>query len=157
MEKSHIRFASTLLLCWGLAVGSLFAQPSKGRLQEIPPVFVIGEFEQEYEALMGNYSKSLLDVCGNDMSLAFDLWIGLIEEMEAYSKQTGFELNGIKAWFHVFFEKDGARAIIVARVVPIVRTFITAIAGVAQMDFRKYAIYSTIGGVLWAGIITLAG
>ncbi|MBK6619745.1 MAG: hypothetical protein IPH04_20530 [Saprospirales bacterium] len=107
MEKSHIRFASTLLLCWGLAVGSLFAQPSKGRLQEIPPVFVIGEFEQEYEALMGNYSKSLLDVCGNDMSLAFDLWIGLIEEMEAYSKQTGFELNGIKAWFHVFFEKDG--------------------------------------------------
>ena len=58
---------------------------------------------------------------------------------------------------HVFFEKYGARAIILARFVPIVRTFITAIAGVAQMDFRKYAIYSTIGGVLWAGIITLAG
>ena len=58
---------------------------------------------------------------------------------------------------HAFFEKYGARAIILARFVPIVRTFITAIAGVAKMDFRKYAIYSTIGGVLWAGIITLAG
>ena len=58
---------------------------------------------------------------------------------------------------HAFFEKYGARAIILARFVPIVRTFITAIAGVAKMDFRKYALYSTIGGVLWAAGITLAG
>ena len=58
---------------------------------------------------------------------------------------------------HEFFEKYGARAIILARFVPIVRTFITAIAGVGKMDFRKYAIYSTVGGVLWAGVITLAG
>lgn len=58
---------------------------------------------------------------------------------------------------HEFFEKYGARAIILARFVPIVRTFITAIAGVAKMDFRKYALYSTIGGILWAAGITLAG
>ena len=58
---------------------------------------------------------------------------------------------------HAFFEKYGARAIILARFVPIVRTFITAIAGVAKMDFRKYALYSTIGGVLWAAGITLPG
>ena len=58
---------------------------------------------------------------------------------------------------HAFFEKYGARAIILARFVAIVRTFITAIAGVAKMDFRKYALYSTIGGVLWAAGITLAG
>lgn len=58
---------------------------------------------------------------------------------------------------HAFFEKYGARAIILARFVPIVRTFITAIAGVAKMDFRKYALYSTIGGIAWAAGITLAG
>lgn len=58
---------------------------------------------------------------------------------------------------HQFFEKYGARAIILARFVPIVRTFITAIAGVAQMDFRKYALYSTIGGIIWAAGVTLAG
>jgi len=58
---------------------------------------------------------------------------------------------------HAFFEKYGARAIILARFVPIVRTFITAIAGAAKMDFRKYALYSTIGGVIWAAGITLAG
>ena len=58
---------------------------------------------------------------------------------------------------HAFFEKYGGRAIIMARFVPIVRTFITAIAGVGKMDFRKYLIFSFIGAVLWAGLVTLAG
>lgn len=58
---------------------------------------------------------------------------------------------------HDFFEKYGARAIILARFVPIVRTFITAVAGIAGMDFRKYFIFSAIGGTLWAGGLTIAG
>lgn len=58
---------------------------------------------------------------------------------------------------HEFFEKYGARAIILARFVPIVRTFITAIAGVGQMDARKFLGYSAIGGVLWASGMTLLG
>ncbi len=58
---------------------------------------------------------------------------------------------------HMFFEKYGARAIILARFVPIVRTFITATAGIAGMDFRKFATYSAIGGVLWGAGITLLG
>ncbi|MFZ1362197.1 MAG: VTT domain-containing protein [Candidatus Nanopelagicales bacterium] len=58
---------------------------------------------------------------------------------------------------HEFFEKWGARAIILARFVPIVRTFITAIAGVGRMDFRKYALYSGIGALLWAVCITILG
>ena len=58
---------------------------------------------------------------------------------------------------HAFFEKYGARAIILARFVPIVRTFITAVAGIGRMNFRQYFIYSSIGAVLWAGLITLAG
>lgn len=58
---------------------------------------------------------------------------------------------------HAFFEKYGARAIILARFVPIVRTFITAVAGIGRMNFRQYFIYSSIGAFLWAGLITLAG
>jgi membrane-associated protein len=58
---------------------------------------------------------------------------------------------------HEFFEKYGPRAVILARFVPIVRTFITAIAGVAAMNYRKFVIYSAIGGVLWAAGVTLAG
>lgn len=58
---------------------------------------------------------------------------------------------------HAFFEKYGARAIVMARFVPIVRTFITAIAGVGRMNFRRYVVFSFIGAVLWAGLVTLAG
>lgn len=58
---------------------------------------------------------------------------------------------------HQFFNRYGNRAIVQARFVPIVRTFITAVAGVGKMDFRNFAIYSAIGAVLWAAGITLLG
>ena len=58
---------------------------------------------------------------------------------------------------HHFFNRYGARAIIMARFVPIVRTFITAVAGIGRMDFRRFLVFSTIGGVLWAAGVTLAG
>ncbi len=58
---------------------------------------------------------------------------------------------------HSFFERYGARAIVMARFIPIVRTFITATAGIGRMDFRKYLTYSAIGGVVWAGLVTIAG
>jgi membrane-associated protein len=56
-----------------------------------------------------------------------------------------------------FFEKYGARAIVMARFVPIVRTFITAMAGVGRMDPKKYFTYSFIGGVAWATGLTILG
>lgn len=56
-----------------------------------------------------------------------------------------------------FFEKYGARAIVMARFVPIVRTFITATAGMGRMDFRRFMIFSAVGAVLWAGGVTILG
>jgi membrane-associated protein len=56
-----------------------------------------------------------------------------------------------------FFEKYGPRAIVLARFVPIVRTFITVTAGVGRMDRRKYLIYSAVGAVLWATGVTILG
>lgn len=58
---------------------------------------------------------------------------------------------------HEFFEKYGATAVILARFVPIVRTFITAVAGVGQMDQRKFFTYSAIGALLWAAGMTVLG
>ncbi len=58
---------------------------------------------------------------------------------------------------HAFFDKYGARAIVVARFVPIVRTFITALAGVARMDYRTFVTFSAIGGLIWAGGVLLLG
>jgi membrane-associated protein len=58
---------------------------------------------------------------------------------------------------HAFFERYGNRALILARFVPIVRTFVTLVAGVGRMDFRKFIVYTAIGGVLWACGVTVLG
>ena len=58
---------------------------------------------------------------------------------------------------HAFFEKHGNKAIVLARFVPVVRTFITAVAGVSKMDRRKFFTYSFIGALLWATGVTLLG
>jgi membrane-associated protein len=56
-----------------------------------------------------------------------------------------------------FFDKYGNRAIVLGRFVPVVRTFITVMAGVGQMEPRRYLTYSLIGGVAWAAGVTLLG
>ncbi len=58
---------------------------------------------------------------------------------------------------HVFFEKHGNTAIVLARFVPVVRTFITAVAGVSKMERRQFFTYSFIGALLWATGVTLLG
>lgn len=56
-----------------------------------------------------------------------------------------------------FFERYGNRAIVFARFVPIIRTVITALAGVGHMQFTRYAKYTAIGGVLWGTGVALTG
>ena len=58
---------------------------------------------------------------------------------------------------HAFFDKYGNRAVLLARFVPIVRTFITAMAGVGTMRFRPFIVFSAIGAVIWAAGVTLLG
>ena len=56
-----------------------------------------------------------------------------------------------------FFERFGGLAVIVARFVPIVRTFAPVAAGVGKMDARKYSLYNAIGAVIWGAGLTYAG
>jgi len=56
-----------------------------------------------------------------------------------------------------FFDKYGNRAIVLGRFVPVVRTFITMMAGVGRMEPKRYLTYSLIGGVAWAAGVTLLG
>lgn len=58
---------------------------------------------------------------------------------------------------HDFFEKYGPRALILARFVPMVRTFVTLVAGIAKMRFGTFIAYTAIGGVLWVCGITILG
>jgi membrane-associated protein len=56
-----------------------------------------------------------------------------------------------------FYEKYGAFSIVMGRFVPIVRTFVPFLAGVAQMPYRVFFLYNVVGGVLWISSLTYAG
>jgi len=58
---------------------------------------------------------------------------------------------------HAFYEKNGPRTIILARFVPIVRTFAPFVAGVANMTYTKYITYCIAGAILWVTMLTLTG
>lgn len=56
-----------------------------------------------------------------------------------------------------FYDKYGNRALILARFVPIIRTFVTFSAGVSRMSFRRFILYTGIGGLIWAPGVTILG
>jgi membrane-associated protein len=58
---------------------------------------------------------------------------------------------------HEYYEKHGAKTIVLAQFMPIVRTFAPVVAGVAEMGYRKFATYNVIGAILWIGSMLLAG
>jgi membrane-associated protein len=56
-----------------------------------------------------------------------------------------------------FFDRYGKRTVVLARFVPVVRTFVPILAGVGSMDYRVFFFYNTLGAFLWAGGVTSAG
>lgn len=58
---------------------------------------------------------------------------------------------------HEFYERYGGKTIIIARFVPIVRTFAPFVAGVGKMSYAKFMSFNIFGGILWVGLMTIAG
>ena len=58
---------------------------------------------------------------------------------------------------HAFYERHGGKAVVISRFLPIVRTYIPFVAGMAAMDARHYSAFNALGGVLWVGSLSYAG
>ena len=72
-------------------------------------------------------------------------------------KETGlFSMENVRRT-NAFFDRFGALAVILARFVPIVRTFAPVAAGVGHMNYKKYSLYNAIGALLWGAGLTLFG
>lgn len=85
-------------------------------------------------------------------------WIGRAIGPALFRKEdTRFFKQSYVTQTHEFFEKHGPKTIILARFVPIVRTFMPVLAGVSKMDYRKYVTFDIVGAILWGGGITVLG
>ena len=58
---------------------------------------------------------------------------------------------------HAFFERHGGKAIIIARFVPIIRTYAPFVAGIGAMNYRRFLMFNVTGAVLWVVLLTYAG
>jgi len=58
---------------------------------------------------------------------------------------------------HAFYERHGGKALIIARFMPVVRTFTPVVAGMASMDYRRFVLYTVIGALVWAVGVTWIG
>lgn len=58
---------------------------------------------------------------------------------------------------HAFFERHGGKTIIIARFLPIVRTYAPFVAGIGRMDYRKFLLFNVAGAVLWVGLLVYLG
>ncbi|HEV8177781.1 MAG TPA: DedA family protein [Gemmatimonadales bacterium] len=84
-------------------------------------------------------------------------WIGAYIGPRAFRGDIRFLRKEYLDRTHAFYEKHGGKTIILARFVPIIRTFAPFVAGVGAMSYPKFIVYNVAGAVLWVGLFVLGG
>jgi membrane-associated protein len=92
-------------------------------------------------------------VLGDTLNYAIGRWAG----PRAFRINTWFLKHENLEKTQAFYEKHGGKTIVLARFVPIIRTFAPLVAGVGRMNYPQFLWFNVIGGLLWVAVCTLAG
>lgn len=85
-------------------------------------------------------------------------WVGRLVGMRLFHRVKGrFIKHEHLEKTHAFYEKHGGKTVVVARFMPIIRTFAPFVAGIGVMRYRLFVLYSALGSLAWIGSLTLAG
>jgi membrane-associated protein len=93
-------------------------------------------------------------ILGDSVNYAFGHYLG----PKVFKYEDGWFFR--KAYIertHAFFERHGGKTIILARFVPIVRTYAPFVAGIGRMDYRRFLMFNVVGAVAWVASLTYAG
>jgi membrane-associated protein len=93
-------------------------------------------------------------VLGDNLNYAIGRYLG--PKVFHYERSRFFNPDHLRKT-HGFYEKYGVKTIIIARFVPIVRTFSPFVAGVGAMSYPRFLAFDVVGGILWVGICVFAG
>jgi membrane-associated protein len=88
---------------------------------------------------------------------AVNYWVGRNVGMRLFDGRIKYLKPEYLDRTHAFYEKYGGKTIVIARFVPIVRTFAPFVAGMGSMSYGKFATYNIAGGILWIGSLLFAG
>ncbi|MCX7851842.1 MAG: DedA family protein [Caldilineales bacterium] len=84
-------------------------------------------------------------------------WIGHFIGPRAFSGNIRFLKKEYLDRTHAFYEKHGGKTIILARFIPIIRTFAPFVAGIGAMTYPKFVLYNVVGGIVWVTLFTTGG
>ena len=85
-------------------------------------------------------------------------WVGYVVGPKVFSGETSRWMNRKHLErTHDFYERYGGKTIIIARFVPIVRTFAPFVAGIGRMTYWRFLLYNVVGGIVWIGVFVYAG
>lgn len=103
-----------LMLClttWNFcAATNAMTTPITVAKDSLPRVFVLGEKDREFEQAKVAHSTNLIEACQGDMEMAYYTWMRMMKNFETFAKQQGYELDGLKMWIYLFWNKDGSIA-----------------------------------------------
>jgi len=150
VAAGYVVIAAIIFAECGLLVG--FFLPGDSLL------FTAGFLASQHQ--MGVDIATLSVVCGVTAAIGplVGYWYGKALGPRLFNREDSFlfhRRNLERA--HEIYERHGGKALILARFMPVVRTFAPVVAGMASMDYRRFVMYTVVGALLWAVGVTWAG